>query len=121
MNFQARFFAWLLLIVFTTSSHSLAGERISRSTTKRSTTERYTTERYTIYHERTFSADAVAADLLIARPGWLVETVVGAGLFVVSLPFAAASRSVNKTAHTLVVRPARATFRRTPGDFSTIE
>lgn len=74
----------------------------------------------------TASADSgddlrVAADTLVVRPVCLVATVVGTGLFVVSLPIAAISRSVKKTAHVLVVRPARATFTRQLGDMEGLE
>jgi hypothetical protein len=63
----------------------------------------------------------VAADALVVRPACFVATVVGSGLFVVSLPIAAISRSVKKTAHVLVVRPARATFTRPLGDMESLE
>lgn len=66
-------------------------------------------------------AEAAAADLVIARPLWFVATVVGAGLFVVALPIAALSKNVNGTAHTLVGKPAAATFTRPLGDFSSVE
>ena len=106
MNFQLRFVAWLLLILVATSSSSWGREKTRRYTTGRDTRRNY--------------EDAVA-DIFIARPGWFAATVVGAGIFVVSLPVAAVSRSVDKTAHALVVNPARATFRRPVGDFSTID
>lgn len=63
----------------------------------------------------------VAADTLVVRPVCLVATVIGSGLFVVSLPIAAISRSVKKTAHVLVIRPARATFTRPLGDMESLE
>jgi len=44
-------------------------------------------------------------------------TVVGSAVFVVTLPFAALSKSVKSTAHALVVVPAEATFSRPLGDF----
>jgi hypothetical protein len=122
MNSRLRFVAWLLLIAFTTSSHSLAGEKIKRTTTERNTTKRYTTTYRTYtYERRTYNADDVAADVIIARPAWFAETVVGGALFVLALPFAAASGTIHETAHALVGKPGRATFRRQPGDFSTIE
>jgi uncharacterized MAPEG superfamily protein len=65
--------------------------------------------------------EAVAADVVIARPLWFAATVVGAGLFIVALPVAAMSKSVQKTAKTLVETPAHATFTRALGDFSAIE
>ena len=63
----------------------------------------------------------VAADTLVVRPVCLVATVIGSGLFVISLPIAAISHSVKKTAHVLVVRPARATFTRPLGDMEGLE
>jgi len=63
----------------------------------------------------------VVADVSLVRPGCLVATVGGTALFVLILPFAAASRSVKKTAHTLVTTPARATFTRPIGEFNSLE
>jgi len=61
------------------------------------------------------------ADVALVRPGCLVATVGGTALFIITLPFAAMSKSVKKTAHNLVVYPAKATFTRPIGDFSTLE
>ena len=63
----------------------------------------------------------VAADTLVVRPVCLAATIIGSGLFVISLPIAALSHSVKKTAHVLVVRPARATFTRHLGDMESLE
>lgn len=65
--------------------------------------------------------EAIVADAVIVRPGWFVATVAGTAIFVVTLPFAAMSRSVDKTANSLVVKPAQATFTRPLGDFSTLD
>jgi hypothetical protein len=62
----------------------------------------------------------VVTDAIIVRPACLVATVVGSALFIVALPFAAMSKSVKKTAHQLVVRPARATFSRPLGDMEAL-
>lgn len=62
----------------------------------------------------------VVGDLVIVRPGCLAVTVVGSAIFVVALPIAAISGSVHDTADTLVMHPARATFTRPLGDFSTL-
>lgn len=62
----------------------------------------------------------IIADTLVVRPACLVATVVGSAFFVVSLPFAAASKSVKKTAKTLVVKPAQATFTRPVGDMDAL-
>ena len=63
---------------------------------------------------------AVVADVLVVRPACLAVTVFGAAFFVVSLPAAAISKSVRKTADTLVVKPAKATFTRPVGDLDAL-
>ena len=63
----------------------------------------------------------VVADVSLVRPGCLVATIGGTALFVLILPFAAASRSVKKTAQTLVTAPAKATFTRPLGEFDSLE
>ena len=62
-----------------------------------------------------------AIDLAVVRPGCFVATVGGSALFVLALPFAAMSHSVKKTAHTLVAVPAKATFTRPVGDYTSLE
>ena len=61
-----------------------------------------------------------AADALVVRPVCLVATVIGSAVFVVALPWAAASGSIKKAAHALVVRPAAATFTRPLGDMDAL-
>lgn len=61
------------------------------------------------------------ADVALVRPGCFVATLLGSAVFVLALPFAAISHSVHQTADTLVLTPARATFTRPLGDFSTIQ
>ncbi len=67
------------------------------------------------------SAEAIAADVLVVRPACFAMTIIGSALFIVALPVAAISKSTRKTAHALVVRPARATFTRPVGDMSDLE
>ena len=62
-----------------------------------------------------------AVDLAVVRPGCFIATIGGSALFVLALPFAAMSHSVKKTAHSLVVVPARATFTRPVGDYTSLE
>jgi hypothetical protein len=62
-----------------------------------------------------------ATDALVVRPACLVATVVGSAVFIVALPFAAASKSVKKTADMLVVKPANATFTRPLGDMDALK
>lgn len=66
------------------------------------------------------SPEAIAADVLVARPACFVATVVGAGVFVLALPFAALGGNVKKTGRTLVGGPGRLTFTRPVGDFSNL-
>ena len=96
MKIRTRIVAWALMIIVGTSARSFGSDNSS-------------------------SFEAVAADVVLARPLWLVATVAGTALFVVTLPVAAMSKSVNKTARTLVARPAQATFTRPLGDFSTVD
>ena len=63
----------------------------------------------------------IIADTLVVRPVCLAATVIGSAFFVVSLPIAAVSKSVKRTAHTLVIRPAKATFTRPLGDMDSLE
>jgi hypothetical protein len=64
---------------------------------------------------------AVVTDTLVVRPACLAVTLFGSVFFVVSLPVAATSKSIKKTAHTLVVSPAQATFTRPLGDLDSLE
>src|SRR6185369_5330028 len=57
----------------------------------------------------------MAMDVAVVRPGCLAAIIVG------SLPVAAISKSVKKSAHTLVVTPARATFTRPLGDMESLK
>jgi hypothetical protein len=60
-------------------------------------------------------AYAMIGDLLIARPLLVVATVIGAGVFVVSLPFTAMGGGVGDAGRALVVDPAKAAFVRCLG------
>jgi hypothetical protein len=62
------------------------------------------------------SAGAMAFDLVLVRPVSLVATVLGTGLFVVSLPFTALAGDVKSPAERLVMEPARYTFTRPLGE-----
>jgi len=62
----------------------------------------------------------VVADVLVVRPMCFVATIVGSVFFVVSLPIAVTSKSVNRTADVLVKGPAEATFTRPLGDLDDL-
>jgi hypothetical protein len=66
-------------------------------------------------------AAAMVADVIIARPAGFVGTILGSAVFILALPFAALSRSVEPVAQTLVVDPFKFTFTRPVGDFSSWE
>jgi hypothetical protein len=57
----------------------------------------------------------MVGDLVIARPLLIAATVVGAGLFVVSLPFTALGGNVGAAGKALVVDPGKAAFVRCLG------
>jgi len=61
------------------------------------------------------NAFAMVADLVIARPLLIAGTVIGAGLFVVTLPFTAPVGATKHSAKSFVVEPARAAFVRCLG------
>lgn len=61
------------------------------------------------------SGEAMAVDMLIARPLGIVATALGTAVFVVSLPFSAAGGNIEQAAQALVVGPARETFVRCLG------
>jgi hypothetical protein len=56
------------------------------------------------------SADEMAIDGLIMRPLSFAATVVGAAVFIATLPFSAFGGNVHESASTLVGEPARQTF-----------
>lgn len=60
-------------------------------------------------------AYAMIGDLLIARPMLIAGTVIGAGVFLVSLPFTAAGGNVKEAGQALVVEPGMAAFVRCLG------
>ncbi len=65
------------------------------------------------------SAGAMMVDVLAVRPLGFVATVLGTGLFVVSLPFSALGGNVDEVAENLVVGPARFTFVRPLGEYES--
>ncbi|WP_263261380.1 multidrug transporter [Pseudomonas sp. RIT-PI-S] len=58
---------------------------------------------------------AMIGDLLVARPLLIAATVIGAGVFVVSLPFTALGGNVGAAGKALVVDPGKAAFVRCLG------
>lgn len=62
---------------------------------------------------------AMLGDAVIARPLGLGITVLGAGLFLVTLPFSALGGNVGEAAKTMVGGPGKATFFRCMGCTAT--
>ncbi|GAC1373379.1 MAG: hypothetical protein NVS3B3_08800 [Aquirhabdus sp.] len=58
---------------------------------------------------------AMGLDAGLVRPVGLAATIIGAGLFVVTLPFSALGGNVGESAERLVVDPAKMTFLRCLG------
>lgn len=60
-------------------------------------------------------AYAMVADVVIARPLLIAATVIGAGVFVVTLPFTLLGGGVDRAGQALVVEPGKAAFVRCLG------
>ena len=65
--------------------------------------------------QKEVTAEAMLVDVIVLRPFGIAATVLGAAVFVVSLPFTLPTRSVDKAAQRLVVDPAKFTFARPLG------
>lgn len=61
------------------------------------------------------TAIAMFGDAVLARPMLLAGTLIGTGIFVVSLPFSALGGNVKEAADTLVIGLAKSTFTRCLG------
>ncbi|MBA1243168.1 MULTISPECIES: multidrug transporter [Pseudomonas] len=68
-----------------------------------------------VYDVQAPPAYAMIGDLVIARPLLIAATVVGAGVFVISLPFTALGGNVGAAGKALVVDPGKAAFVRCLG------
>lgn len=73
------------------------------------------TSGYSATVEENPSAMAMAGDAIFVRPVLLGMTIVGAAIYVVSLPFSALGGNMDEAGQTLVVGPAKATFVRCLG------
>ncbi|MFG0381872.1 multidrug transporter [Pseudomonas sp. zbq_18] len=67
------------------------------------------------YTIQTPPAYAMVGDLVIARPLLIAGTIIGAGVFLVSLPFTALGGNVKEAGEALVVEPGMAAFVRCLG------
>jgi hypothetical protein len=62
------------------------------------------------------TAGEMLADTVLVRPPMFLATVVGAVVFVITLPFSALGGNVDEAGETLVLDPAKYTFLRPLGD-----
>ena len=63
------------------------------------------------------STENMLADALIVRPLGICATILGVGLFVISLPFSVLGKNVKEAGQKLVIAPAKFTFVRPLGEF----
>ncbi len=63
------------------------------------------------------STEEMVIDALFVRPLGIIATIIGAGFFVISLPFSLLGRNAGEAASKLVVDPAKFTFTRPLGEF----
>ncbi len=68
-----------------------------------------------LYTANAPDAFSMVGDLVIARPLLIAATVIGAGVFVVSLPFSAMGGGIGAAGRALVVEPGKAAFVRCLG------
>lgn len=69
------------------------------------------------FAEKSPDPGAMLMDIVLARPGGLIATILGTAVFVVSSPFAALGGNAEESWQTLVVTPASYTFQRPLGHF----
>lgn len=63
-----------------------------------------------------YSAEKMAADILLVRPVGIIATVFGSAVFVISLPFSLLGGNTDAAYQNLVAAPAKFTFKRPLGD-----
>ena len=63
-----------------------------------------------------FTASEMMADAVLVRPVGVCAMILGAAIFVVSLPFSAIGGNTRQAYEKLVVSPAKYTFKRPLGD-----
>ncbi|NNG00329.1 MAG: hypothetical protein HKM93_13165 [Desulfobacteraceae bacterium] len=67
--------------------------------------------------DKDIQAGKMAADVLVVRPLSLAATLIGGGLFIISLPFSALGGNTKEAYQRLLEDPAKYTFARPLGDF----
>jgi hypothetical protein len=85
------------------------------------TSYRYHGSYHGYYFAESGSAEAMVADVIVARPVGLVATVVGSVVYVVSLPFSLLGGNEKQAREKLVKEPTAFTFKRPLGEFPSLE
>ena len=67
------------------------------------------------------SAEAMVADVIIARPIGLATTVIGSAVYVVSLPFSLLGGNEKQAREKLMKDPIEFTFKRPLGEFPSLD
>ncbi len=80
-------------------------------------TPQYGDRGHSAYVKPAHDADYMVADGLIARPLGIASTIIGTGLFIVTLPFSFIGGNVDEASQVLVQEPANYTFGRCLGCF----
>ena len=63
------------------------------------------------------TTEEMVADAILVRPLGIIAIILGAGIFVISLPFSLLGRNVGEAGSKLVAAPATFTFVRPLGEF----
>ncbi len=79
--------------------------------------QQYGERSHSTYAKPAHDADYMVADGLIARPLGIASTIIGTGLFIVTLPFSLIGGNVDEAGQVLVQEPASYTFGRCLGCF----
>lgn len=66
------------------------------------------------------SAYEITVDFVVVRPTNLAATIVGTGVFIVTLPFTIIGKNAGHAGRVLVVNPAKYTFARPLGDYEAM-
>jgi len=85
------------------------------------TSYRYHSSYHGYHFAESGSAEAMVADVIVARPVGLVATVVGSAAYVVSLPFSLLGGNEKQAREKLVKEPTAFTFKRPLGEFPSLD
>ena len=70
-----------------------------------------------VIQDEEITTENMVVDAILVRPLGICAIILGAGLFVISLPFSALGKNVKEAGQKLVIAPAKFTFTRPLGEF----